>query len=64
VLVIVSRMNGMPVAVVQVVHVIAVPHSLMAAVGPMLVPVVRGVVLPMIFGLVRHAPLTTRVGQR
>jgi hypothetical protein len=57
-------MDGMPVAVVQVVHVIVVPYGLMAAGGPVLVLVVRRVVLPVFFDLVRHAPLTTRADRR
>jgi hypothetical protein len=64
VLVVVLLVDGMPVTVVQVVHVIAVPHGLMAAAGPVLVFVVHRVVLLVFFGLVRHARLTTRADQR
>lgn len=63
-LVVVLLMDGMPVAVVQVVHVIIVPHGLMAAAGSVLMLVVRRIVLLVLFGLVRHAPLTTRADQR
>jgi hypothetical protein len=60
VLVVVLPMGGVPVAVVQVVQVVAVLDRLVTAIRPVPVLVVALVVLPMLRSLVRHARLLTR----